>query len=146
MKKVSAVSGDFLVYFHPLTIVSSIFMRNGTYPLMFIGRVDNGVRNGTYPLMFIGRVDNGVRNGTYPLMFIGRVDNGVRNGTYPLMFIGRVDNGVRNGTYPLMFIGNACVVNIWCLVLQIMLAHYWKANDVNDADKRTFKRKQYKQN
>ena len=25
-----------------------------------------------------------------------------------------------------------------------MLAHYWKANDVNDADKRTFKTKQYK--
>ena len=25
---------------------------NGTYPLMFIGRVSNSRRNGTYPLMF----------------------------------------------------------------------------------------------
>ena len=31
--------GDYFVYFHPLTIVSNKFMRNGTYPLMFIGRV-----------------------------------------------------------------------------------------------------------
>ena len=38
MKKVTAASGDYLVYFHPLPIVSNIFMRNGTYPLMFIGR------------------------------------------------------------------------------------------------------------
>ena len=30
------------------------------------------------------------------------------------------------------------------LLPQFMVAHYWKANDVNDADKRTFKTKQYK--
>ena len=39
MKKVTAASDDYLVYFHPLTIVYNIFMRNRTYPLMFIGRV-----------------------------------------------------------------------------------------------------------
>ena len=38
MKKVFAASGDYFVYFHPLTIVSNIFMRNKTYPIMFIGR------------------------------------------------------------------------------------------------------------
>ena len=41
MKNVATASGDYLVYFHTLTIVSNIFMRNGTYPLMFIGRVYN---------------------------------------------------------------------------------------------------------
>ena len=30
--------------FHtPLTIVSNVFMRNGTYPLMFLGRVNNNI-------------------------------------------------------------------------------------------------------
>ena len=28
-------------YFHPFTVVSNIFMRNGTYPLMFIGKIYN---------------------------------------------------------------------------------------------------------
>ena len=41
MKKVTAASGDYLVYFHPSQFVSNIFMRNCTYPLMFIGRVYN---------------------------------------------------------------------------------------------------------
>ena len=41
MKKVTAASGDYLAYFHPLTIVSNIFMRNGIYSLMFIGRIYN---------------------------------------------------------------------------------------------------------
>ena len=41
---------------------------------MFIGRVYNSMRNGRYPLVFIG-VHNSMRNGTYPLMFIGRVFN-----------------------------------------------------------------------
>ena len=58
MKKEITTSSDYLVYFHPLTIVSNIFMKNGTYPLMFIGRVYNSMRNGTYPFMFIGRVYN----------------------------------------------------------------------------------------
>ena len=35
-----------------------------------------------------------------------------------------------------------CLLNI--LLPQFILAHYWKANDVNDANKRTFKTKQYK--
>ena len=39
VEKVTAVSGDNLVYFHPLTIVSKVIMRNGTYLLMFIGMV-----------------------------------------------------------------------------------------------------------
>ena len=87
MKKVTAASGDNLVSkITPLTIVSNVFMRNGTYSLMFIGRVYNSVRNGMYSLMFIGRVYNSVRNGTYSLMFIGRVHNSIRNGTYSLMF------------------------------------------------------------
>ena len=30
------------------------------------------------------------------------------------------------------------------LLPQFMVAHYWKANDVNDADKRTFQTKQHK--
>ena len=38
MKKITAACGDYLVYFHPFTIVPNVFMRNGTYPLMFIGR------------------------------------------------------------------------------------------------------------
>ena len=33
-------------------------MRNGTYPLMFMGWVYNSIRNGTYTLMFIGSVYN----------------------------------------------------------------------------------------
>ena len=37
MKEVTATSSDYLVYFHPLTIVSNIFMRNRIYSLMFIG-------------------------------------------------------------------------------------------------------------
>ena len=41
--KVTAESGDYIVYFHPLTIVSNVFMRNGTYPLMSISRVYNKV-------------------------------------------------------------------------------------------------------
>ena len=41
MKKVTAASGDYLVSFHPLTIVSNVSMRNGTYPLMFIGWIYN---------------------------------------------------------------------------------------------------------
>ena len=61
MKKVIAASGDFSI-FHLLMIVSNVFMRNGTYPLMFIGRVYNSMRNGTYPLMFIGRVYNSFLN------------------------------------------------------------------------------------
>ena len=28
-------------YFHPPTKVSNVFTRNGTYPLMFIGRIYN---------------------------------------------------------------------------------------------------------
>ena len=80
------------IYFHSLTIESNVFMKNGTYPLMFIGRVYNSMKNGTYPLMFIGWVYNNMKNGTYPLMFIGRVYNSMKNGTYPLIFIGRVYN------------------------------------------------------
>ena len=95
-RRVPTANGDYLIYFHPLTIVSNLFMR--TYPLMFIGRVYNSMRNGTYPLMFIGRVYNSMRNRTYPLMFICRVYNSMRNRTYPLMFIGRVYNSMRNGT------------------------------------------------
>ena len=39
---------------------------------------------------------------------------------------------------------------VWSMLLHILLplfmfAHYWKANDVNDADKRTFKKRQNKQ-
>ena len=76
MKKAPTAIGDYLVnIITPLAIGSNIFMRNETYPLMFIGRVYNSMRNGTYPLMFIGRVYNSMRNGTYPLMFIGRVYN-----------------------------------------------------------------------
>ena len=75
MKKVTTASGDYLVYFHPLTIVFDLFMRNGTYPLIFIGRVYNSMRNWAYPLIFIGRVYNSMRDGTYPLMFIGKVYN-----------------------------------------------------------------------
>ena len=43
MKKVPTASGDYLVSIitPTLTIVSNIFMRNGTYPLMFTGRVYN---------------------------------------------------------------------------------------------------------
>ena len=41
MKRVTVASGDYIVYHHPFTIVSNVFMRNGTYPLMFIGRVYN---------------------------------------------------------------------------------------------------------
>ena len=41
MKKVTSARGDYLAYFNHLTIVSNIFMRNGIYPLMFIGRVYN---------------------------------------------------------------------------------------------------------
>ena len=41
MKKVTTASDDYLVYFHPLTIESNVFMRNGTYPLMIIGREHN---------------------------------------------------------------------------------------------------------
>ena len=43
-KKVTAASSDYLVYFYPLTIVSNVFMRNGTCPLMFIGRVYNSLK------------------------------------------------------------------------------------------------------
>ena len=39
MKKVTAASGEYLVYFHPLAKVSNVFMNNGTYPLMFISRL-----------------------------------------------------------------------------------------------------------
>ena len=45
MKKVTTACGDYLVYLHPLTIVSNVFMRNGTYPLMFIGWVSNKYNN-----------------------------------------------------------------------------------------------------
>ena len=62
MKKVTAFNGDYLLYFHPLTIVSNVIMRNGTNPLMFIGRVYNSMRSGTYPLMFIGRAYNSVHS------------------------------------------------------------------------------------
>ena len=41
MKKVIAARGDYVVYFHPLRIVYNVFMRNGTYSLMFIGRAYN---------------------------------------------------------------------------------------------------------
>ena len=41
MKKVTSASDDYLAYFTPLTIVSNVFMRNGTYSLMFKGRVYN---------------------------------------------------------------------------------------------------------
>ena len=43
MTKVTTANDDYLVYFHLLTIVSNVFMRNGTYPLMFIGRVYNSM-------------------------------------------------------------------------------------------------------
>ena len=43
MKKVTPASGDYLVYFHPPHKFSNVFMRNGTYPLMFIGRVYNNM-------------------------------------------------------------------------------------------------------
>ena len=40
MKKVTIASGDYLVSISTLlTIVSDVFMRYGTYPLMFIGRI-----------------------------------------------------------------------------------------------------------
>ena len=39
MKNVTTASDGYLVYFYPITIVSNILMRNGTYPLMFISRV-----------------------------------------------------------------------------------------------------------
>ena len=94
-----------VVYFHPFTIVSNVFMRNGSYPLMFIGKIYNSMGNGTYQLMFIGKIYNSMGNGTYPLMFIGKIYNNMGNGTYPLMFIGRIYNSIRNGTYSLMFIG-----------------------------------------
>ena len=38
---VTTASGNYLVYFHPLTIMSNVFMRIGTYPLIFIGMVYN---------------------------------------------------------------------------------------------------------
>ena len=42
MKKVPTASGDYSVSkWLTLTIVSDIFIRNGTYPLLFIGRVYN---------------------------------------------------------------------------------------------------------
>ena len=41
VKKVTAANGDNLVYFHPLTIVSNLFMMKGTYPLMLIRRIYN---------------------------------------------------------------------------------------------------------
>ena len=63
MKKVTAASGDYLLCFHPLTIVSNVFMRKGTYQFMFIDRLYN-----TIIIIFMG-------NGTYPLMFIDRVHN-----------------------------------------------------------------------
>ena len=37
----TTAGGDDLVYFHPFTIVSNVFMRSGTYSLMFIVRVYN---------------------------------------------------------------------------------------------------------
>ena len=52
---------------------------------MFIGKVCNRMRNGTFSLIFIGRVY--MRNGIYHLLFIDRVYIRMRNGTYPLMFI-----------------------------------------------------------
>ena len=45
MKQVTIASSDYVVCFHHLAIVSNIFMRNGTYPLMFIGRVYNTLIN-----------------------------------------------------------------------------------------------------
>ena len=97
--------GNKTAYFTSFTIVSNIFIRNGTYPLMFIGWVYKNIKNGTYPLMFIGWVYKNIRNGIYPLMFRGWVYKNIRNGMYPLMFIVRVYNNMRNGTYPLMFTG-----------------------------------------
>ena len=44
MKKITAANGDNLVYVHPVTIVFNVFLRNGTYSLMFISRVDNRKR------------------------------------------------------------------------------------------------------
>ena len=43
MEKVTTASGDYIVYFHPLIVVPNVFIRNGTYPLMFIGRVYNNI-------------------------------------------------------------------------------------------------------
>ena len=44
MKKVPIATGDYLVSkIIPLTIVSNISMRNGTYPLMFTGRIYNSM-------------------------------------------------------------------------------------------------------
>ena len=40
-KKEPTASGDYLAYFHPLTVVSNEFMRNETYPLMFRVRAYN---------------------------------------------------------------------------------------------------------
>ena len=58
-EKLPTVRGDYLVsIFHPLTIVSNVFMGNGTYSLMVISRVYSSMKNRTYPLMFIGRVYN----------------------------------------------------------------------------------------
>ena len=37
VKKVIVANGDYLVYFHHPPIVSNVFMRNGIFPLMFIG-------------------------------------------------------------------------------------------------------------
>ena len=34
---------NYLVYFHLLTIVPNVFMSNGTYSLMFMGRVYNKI-------------------------------------------------------------------------------------------------------
>ena len=42
----------------------------------------------------------------------------------------------------ILFVG-CCLLDI--LLPQFMLAHYLKANDVNDANKRRFKWKEYKQ-
>ena len=64
MKTITS-NGDYLVYFHPFHIMSNVFIKNGTYPLMFIGRIYYSMRNGTYPLMFIGRVYNTVINGYF---------------------------------------------------------------------------------
>ena len=45
MKKVPTVSGDYLIYFHPLKTVSNIFMRNGTYSLMLIDKRDKRLKS-----------------------------------------------------------------------------------------------------
>ena len=53
MKKVTAATGNYIVYFQPLTNMSNIFIRNGIYPLMFIGRVYNTI-NFSQVIMTIG--------------------------------------------------------------------------------------------